>query len=312
MPTGFLSHPDFLAHDTGPGHPESAARLTAIIDGLQAHPGWPALRQFEPRPAAAEWLHQVHPPEHLAHVRAAASEGRALTPDTPVGNCSYDAALLAAGALLEACDRVVAGECRNAFCAVRPPGHHAEASMAMGFCLFNNIAVAARYLQANHGLAKVLIADWDVHHGNGTQAIFYPDPTVLYFSVHQYPHYPGTGAANETGEGAGAGATLNVPLPAGAGDAEFMAALEEQLTPAARQFQPDFILISAGFDAHIDDPLSGTRVTEAGFAAFTRLLCELADELCDGRLVSALEGGYNLRALARSVAVHVAELQWSS
>jgi acetoin utilization deacetylase AcuC-like enzyme len=218
---------------------------------------------------------------------------------------SYRVARLAVGGALAAVDAVTRDQVRNAFTAVRPPGHHALRDRAMGFCLFNNIAIAARYVQEHHGLERVLIVDWDVHHGNGTQAIFYEDPTVLYFSTHQYPFYPGTGAANETGAGAGLGFTVNAPLPAGSGDEEITTAFRGKLIPAAEAFRPQFVLVSAGFDAHRDDPLALLRVTEAGYAALTGIVLDLADRFAGGRLVSLLEGGYNLQALARSVEAHL-------
>jgi acetoin utilization deacetylase AcuC-like enzyme len=221
---------------------------------------------------------------------------------------SFDAALRAAGAAIYAVDQVMSGAAGNAFCAVRPPGHHALRNKAMGFCLFNNVAIAARYVQKKHGLAKVLIVDWDVHHGNGTQAAFYDDPTVLYFGVHQWPFYPGTGAADEKGEGRGLGTTVNVPLPAGSGDREFQRAFEEALEPAARAFRPDFVLISAGFDAHEGDTLGRMKVSTEGYARLTRIVRRIADPSARGRIVSVLEGGYNLDALAASVEAHLRAL----
>ncbi|HEX29514.1 TPA: histone deacetylase, partial [Candidatus Poribacteria bacterium] len=197
---------------------------------------------------------------------------------------------------------------KNVFCAIRPPGHHALKSRAMGFCLFNNVAIGARYIQRKYGLSKVLIVDWDVHHGNGTQAIFYDDPTALYFSTHQYPFYPGTGSREERGIGKGEGYTVNVPLPAGSGDEEYVRIFEEILRPKAIQFDPDFILISAGFDPYEDDPIGGMRVTPEGFAELTKIVKEIAEECCEGRLVSVLEGGYNLEGLAESVEAHILAL----
>ena len=212
------------------------------------------------------------------------------------------------GAVTQAVDRIIDDTLDAAFCAVRPPGHHALADRAMGFCLFNNVAIGARYAQQRHALSRILIVDWDVHHGNGTQAIFYDDPSVLYFSTHQYPFYPGTGARAETGRGAGAGFTINVPLPAGAGDAELIRAFQEELLPRALTFKPQLILISAGFDAHRDDPLAGLAVTEAGYAELTRIVRGIAEACCRGRIVSVLEGGYNLLALGRSVEAHLRTL----
>ena len=227
------------------------------------------------------------------------------SPDTPISEDSYDAALAAAGGVLAAVDAVMEGRIRNAFCAVRPPGHHSLPNQAMGFCLFNNVAIAARYLQKKHGVAKVLIVDWDVHHGNGTQEVFYDDPTVLYFSVHRYPFYPMTGSKAERGAGDGLGFIINVPLPAGTGDAEYRKAFREILMPKAMDFDPDFVLVSAGFDAHEDDPLGGMEVSSEGFAEMSRLVKQIADRCCEGRLVSVLEGGYDLEGLADSVEAHL-------
>jgi acetoin utilization deacetylase AcuC-like enzyme len=207
--------------------------------------------------------------------------------------------------VLAGVDAVTGGQVRRGFCAVRPPGHHATPSRGMGFCVFNNAAVAARYAQLTCELAKVLIVDWDVHHGNGTQEVFYRDPSVMYFSVHRWPFYPGTGSAAETGDGAGAGSTLNVPLPGGSGDEEFISALADVLVPAADEFAPDLVLISAGFDAHVSDPLGGMAVTTAGYAELTRIIVDLAERHCDGRVVSVLEGGYSLAGLGESVEAHL-------
>jgi acetoin utilization deacetylase AcuC-like enzyme len=218
---------------------------------------------------------------------------------------SYDVALWAAGGVLAACDEVMEGRAGRAFCAVRPPGHHASADVGMGFCIFNNAAVAARYLQKKHGLDRVLIVDWDVHHGNGTQGIFYRDGSVFYFSTHQWPWYPWTGAAEETGEGDGKGATLNVPLPAGSGDPEFIEAFEGKLRPAMDRFRPDFVLISAGFDSRTADPLGRFRLTDDGFRRLTEIVIAIARDHASGRLVSMLEGGYSLPGLASAVPAHV-------
>jgi acetoin utilization deacetylase AcuC-like enzyme len=231
-----------------------------------------------------------------------------LDPDTGVSPGSWRAALLSAGGALLACDAVLAGKARSAFVCTRPPGHHAEAGRAMGFCLFNNIAVAARHLQRAHGLGRILIVDWDVHHGNGTQHMFETDPTVFYFSTHQFPFYPGTGSARETGSGRGAGFTLNYPMPAGSGDAEYIEVFQSVLCPEIDRVQPEAILISAGFDAHRDDPLAGMSLTEKGYAALTSILREAAGRHCDGRIISLLEGGYDLQALAAAVEAHLLAL----
>ncbi len=300
MTTGFVYHPQFQQHDTGPGHPESPARLQAILDALERAPVNERLARHEPGMAAEKWLLEVHTAAHIERVREGCAEiFGMLDPDTSVCAESWEAALRAVGALLEAADRIVAGEWRNAFCAVRPPGHHAESDRAMGFCLFNNVAVAARYLQKQHDIKRVLIVDWDVHHGNGTQEIFDDDPTVFYFSLHQYPYYPGTGAASETGKNAGKGYTLNAPMPAGSSDEDYFAAVEKMLLPAAKEFKPEFILVSAGFDGHADDPLAAIRLSDAAYARLGKTIMELAAELCGGRLLVTLEGGYNLDVLGR-------------
>ncbi len=304
--TGFLSHAAFLDHDPGRGHPERPARLRAIQERLVLSGLRDELAGVEPRAASEEEIARIHPAAHVTRVREVCHgpEGM-LDWDTLVSEGSWDAARRAAGAGLEAVDRVVAGEWRNAFCALRPPGHHAERARAMGFCLFNNAAVAAAALREVHGLERVAILDWDVHHGNGTQHLFEKDPTVLYASLHQWPHYPGTGAADERGVDEGEGFTTNCPLAAGSGDAEWLRALEGEVLPALEAFRPQFLLLSAGFDAHRLDPLSETAVTVEGFATMTRRVVELADACCAGRVVSLLEGGYDPSALARSVQAHV-------
>jgi acetoin utilization deacetylase AcuC-like enzyme len=230
------------------------------------------------------------------------------TGDTHIGPRSYDVAVKAAGGVLNAVDAVAAHKSKNAFCVVRPPGHHATADRGMGFCLFNNIAIAARYAQKKHGVARALIVDWDVHHGNGTQDIFYTDGSVFYFSTHQSPWYPGTGAADETGEGAGAGKTLNVPCPAGTGRNEILDAFQHKLLPAARAFKPELTLISAGFDSRLGDPLGQFTLVDHDFADLTRILLEIADQFSGGRLISVLEGGYNLSGLGSAAAAHVGAL----
>jgi acetoin utilization deacetylase AcuC-like enzyme len=231
-----------------------------------------------------------------------------LDADTIISRDSYNVALLAVGGVLAGVDAVISNKVENAFCAVRPPGHHAEYERAMGFCIFNNTAVAARYIQRKHNLKKVLIVDWDAHHGNGTQNAFYQDPTVYYFSVHQFPHYPGTGKEDETGEKEGTGFTLNMPMAAGSGDLEYREAFEDILYPAAKQFLPDFILISAGFDGHKDDPLSNLNLTAEGYQSLTQIIVDLAKECCQGKLASILEGGYNLKAFSESVEAHLTAL----
>jgi acetoin utilization deacetylase AcuC-like enzyme len=305
--TGLVFHPDYLKHDMGTGHPESPARLRSVMGHLESSGVLSRLRRIEPRPASEDWITKVHTPAYVAYLEARVpATGRiSLDPDTSLSPGSLQAALLAAGGALAAADAIMAGEVEHAFCAVRPPGHHAEANRAMGFCLFNNVAIAARYLQQRHGVGRVLIVDWDVHHGNGTQHTFYEDPTVLFFSTHQFPHYPGTGRATERGAGAGDGLTVNVPMDPGQGDAEYRQVFEQVLLPAAERFKPDFVLISAGFDAHRDDPLAGMALTEEGYGQLTRLVCGIALQHAGGRVLSCLEGGYNLQALARSIERHL-------
>ena len=309
--TGLVTSPIFLRHDTGPGHPERPARLRAVLERLQASGLAGELELGEAEAADPAWAEALHDPAHVAAMATAIRRGaRALDAgDTAVSADSWKAALTAVGAAIGACDRVARGVWRNAFVAVRPPGHHAERDRAMGFCLLNNVAIAARYLQRERGLEKIAIVDWDVHHGNGTQHLFEDDPSVLFVSLHQFPHYPGTGAASERGTGAGEGFTLNCPMASGADDGDYLAAFEDRVLPAVESFDPDFVLVSAGFDAHRDDPLSGTRVSADGFRRMSRLLCELAEARCDGRLVSLLEGGYDLDALAASAEAHVGELR---
>lgn len=305
MTTLLLTSPRCLDHDMGDGHPERRQRLEAILAHLE-HAGPPGLQWREPAPAPVEAVRANHSEKHLDLIRNLSATGRlhALTPDTCVGPATWDAALLASGGALTAVDAVLAGRADNAFCLHRPPGHHAEWDTAMGFCFFNHVAIAARHLRAQ-GVPRVAIVDWDVHHGNGTQSAFYHDPDVFFFSVHQFPHYPGTGQAHETGAGQGSGTTLNVPIGAGHGDDEYVVILEERLRPALEEFRPDFLLLSAGFDAHHRDPLGDMELTQTGFARLTGQVLGMARDLCGGRLVSLLEGGYDLEATAAAVQAHL-------
>jgi acetoin utilization deacetylase AcuC-like enzyme len=308
--TGFLYDPIFLKHDTGAGHPERPERLTAIVERLERSGLMERLDRLKPAPASLEWITTVHTPEYVDHGRKSCEAGTGYvdSPDAPASRDSYEVALNAVGGVQVAIDAVMQGRVSNAFCAVRPPGHHALKDKAMGFCLFNNVAIGARYIQKKHKLSKVLIVDWDVHHGNGTQAAFYDDPSIFYFSVHQSPLYPGTGSAEEKGQGRGLGFTRNVPLPAGSGDAEYKEAFVEQLEPAAASFKPDFVLISAGFDSAEGDLLGSMKLTPEGYAELTRIVKRIAERYSHGRLVSVLEGGYNVERLAASVEAHVRAL----
>jgi acetoin utilization deacetylase AcuC-like enzyme len=305
--TGFLYDEVYLKHETGAGHPERPERLTAIMQRLEQQDVLQRLVRLKPAQASLEWITAVHTPEYVERVRRSCQAGTDYvdSPDAPASRDSYQVALYAVGGVQVAIDAVMVGKVTNAFCAIRPPGHHALKDRAMGFCLFNNVAIAAKYIQKKYKLRKVLIVDWDVHHGNGTQAAFYDDPTVFYFSVHQSPFYPGTGSAEEKGQGKGLGFTLNVPLEAGSGDARYLNVFREQLTPAAAAFKPDFVLVSAGVDAAKNDLLGGMKVTPSGYADLTRIVKEIAQQYCQGRLVALLEGGYNLQGLAESVEAHV-------
>ena len=303
---GFAWHDGCLDHDNGPGHPERPQRLTAIRDRLERGGTLEHLLAITPGAAPLAALARVHDEAYIeALQRACARAPLRLDPDTAVSEGSWTAALLSAGGGLAAVDAVCAGSTRAAFVCTRPPGHHAERDRAMGFCLFNNIAVAARHAQDRHGVERVAIVDWDVHHGNGTQHVFEEDDTVLYVSTHQWPFYPGTGARGERGRGRGLGATINLPLPAGAGDEEFEGIYATAVIPAIERFGPDLILISAGFDAHESDPLAGMALTTGGYGRLTEILRDAAASLCGGRIVSLLEGGYDLDALAASVETHL-------
>ncbi len=308
--TGFVFHDDYLKHYTGHYHVENPRRLISIVEHLKKTDLWGELVHIIPFPADLKWLLKIHTRNHVEFVKEMCAHGTQVLDfgDTIVCKDSYDVALLAAGGVLEAVDKVIDKTVRNAFCAIRPPGHHAEADRAMGFCLFNNIAIATRYIQEQCKLEKIAIIDWDVHHGNGTQNSFYDDSTVLYVSLHQYPHYPGSGSHAEVGGGRGKGFTLNFQMPAGSSDEDYLKFFEDSIIPALDLFHPDFILISAGFDAHRDDPLSSIQLTDDGFTKMMRMLKESAAKHCNGRIVSMLEGGYDLDALPRSVEAHLREL----
>jgi acetoin utilization deacetylase AcuC-like enzyme len=298
--TALVADRRYLDHYAGRVHPERPERVAAMLE-MAEHLKRPDLKLYAPRQAARAELALCHGEDYIAAVEHTATLERSnFDPDTHTSRATWQTATLAAGGVLTAVEAVLAGEADNAFAIVRPPGHHALANRAMGFCFFNNVAIAAAALLANHGLQRVLILDWDVHHGNGTQELFYASPQVLYMSLHQYPFYPGSGLFDEIGACAGAGYTVNVPLPASFGDDEYLRVFDDLLMPIARQFNPEFVLISSGFDCHYRDPLGGMRVTERGFLAMARRMKRLAAECCNGRMVAALEGGYDLKALADS------------
>jgi len=301
MKAGLVYDPIYLEHDTG-DHVENSRRLVDAMSYLKGTRIKEKLTCLPPRPASLEELEMIHAPEYISYVKSKAEKGGGwLDPDTVMSPKSYEAALYAAGGVLAAVEAVMKGEVDNAFALVRPPGHHAIHDRAMGFCIFNNVAIAAKFALSKFNLNRVLIADFDVHHGNGTQDAFYADPKVLYFSTHQYPFYPGTGWMDETGTGEGEDTTVNFPMAAGWGDEECLRAFNEVLVPVARRFRPDLILVSAGFDAHWADQLAMMKVTITGFAQMAMILKELAAELCQGHLVFTLEGGYNLRVVACSI-----------
>lgn len=304
MATALITHEDCLGHVTPPGHPEQVARLDAVLGALE---GIDLLRVSAPYVAEDDLL-RVHPKAHLEAVRRAVPESgwRSLDADTHVSPGSLGAALRAAGACVKAVDMVMTGEVANAFCAMRPPGHHAEREVAMGFCLFGSVSIAAKHALDHHGLARVAIVDFDVHHGNGTQDLVEEDARILFASTHQMPLYPGTGHADETGAHNN---VLNVPLAEGTGSAAFRAAIEREVLPAVDRFAPELLLISAGFDAHKADPLAGLMLETEDFAWVTARLCDLAETHCRGRVVSTLEGGYDLEALGASAAAHVRVLE---
>ncbi len=287
---------------TLPGHPENRDRLRSAMNLLQESGLLERLQEASVTPISQTQLHWIHPKRYVERVRTLDQTGGGyLDPDTYVVPGTYRAALASAGALVNVMEAVITGQAQNGMSLMRPPGHHALPEQGMGFCIFANVAIAARVAQRVFGLSRICIIDWDVHHGNGTEAIFYDDPTVAFFSVHQYPYYPGTGAAEDIGRGPGRGATMNVPLPPGVGDAGYLRIFEELLTPFVRRFQPDLILVSAGYDAHWQDPLASESLSLQGFVALARHVRTLAEECCHGKLVIALEGGYNLNVLSYGV-----------
>ena len=311
---GFVFHPTYESHEMGPGHPESPGRLRAIRSRLETTGTFGRLVSITPQPASREWVEKVHSPSYLQKLeaRSPSSGYTSLDADTTLCPSTVTAAYLAAGGAMSAADAVMTQRVDQAFCAVRPPGHHAESDQAMGFCFLNNVAIVTKYLQEKYGLERVLIVDWDVHHGNGTQHTFYDDPSVLFFSTHQFPHYPGTGRSTETGRGEGNGLTINIPMSGGQGDAEYCEVFHKVLAPATNEFRPDCIVISAGFDAHRDDPLASMNVTEEGYASLTKIVLDLAKQHASGRVISCLEGGYHLEGLSRAVEQHLVTMLESS
>src|SRR6185503_16522095 len=302
--------PVMLRHEPEGDHPENPKRLDAAMESVRALERQSRLTVVAPRPATEDEILRVHTPQYLKLVRAEIEAARrTLSPgDTDISSGSLGAALAAAGTVVSAVDAVVGGRARHAFCAVRPPGHHASQARGMGFCVFNNIAIGARHAARAHGIERILIADWDVHHGNGTQEVFWSDGSVLFFDTHQHPWYPGTGSPNETGEGKGRGRIVNRPFPAGAGREEILGAFRTGLVPAAERFRPELVMISAGFDSRAGDPLGKFTLTDADFAELTNVVVEIARQHARGRVVSVLEGGYSPEGLSRAVAAHLDRL----
>ncbi|HEV8592758.1 MAG TPA: histone deacetylase [Pyrinomonadaceae bacterium] len=314
MTTAIVHHPIYEKHDTGYEHPETSKRYRVVVDAIKADTELSKqLVEITPDRAQQGIVQAAHTKEHFKRVENAFADGLdRLDADTVISMQSFDAALFAAGGACRAVDAVMTGEASNAFVAVRPPGHHATAEHAMGFCLFNNVAVAARYAQNKYkDVERIAIVDWDVHHGNGTQGIFYVDPSVFFFSMHQYPWYPGTGSRGETGHGKGAGMTLNIPVKAHTPADEQKRSFESAIEEISTQMRPDLIMISAGFDAHLDDPLGQLRLVDHDFRSMTSTVLQWANEVCGGRVVSCLEGGYNLETLGETVRSHVAQLAGS-
>ncbi len=310
MATGLVTGSIYKDHITGHAHPERPARIEAVLNELQSQGLRDRLQEITPNPVDEESLLRVHSADYLKTAQSDIESGacQLSTGDTAICPASWEVAKMAAGGLVSAVDAVMSQVVDNAFCATRPPGHHACPDKGMGFCVFSNVAVAARYAQQKHGVGKVAIVDWDVHHGNGTQDVFYDDDSVLFFSTHQSPWYPGTGDADETGTGRGLGTTKNVPMVAGAGKDEVVAAFSDYLIPMCEKFRPELVLISAGFDSRRNDPLGGFTLDDDDFAELTRLMMSIAQQYAGGRIVSALEGGYSLEGVAKASSAHVAAL----
>lgn len=310
MTTALIFDPAYLKHETGTHHPESPERLKAILSALQNdEPLWTSLVHDSPRPVSDDDIMRCHGYRLVDHIRSLCEDGVPfIDRDTAICEASFEIAKLAAGAAVAGVERVLRGEIDNAFALVRPPGHHATSDRAMGFCLLNNVAIAARYAQVHFGADRVLIVDWDVHHGNGTQEIFYRDPSVFYVSAHQYPFYPGTGSASERGLDKGEGTTLNIPIAEGTPASAHREAIVEALAAIEKKFPPDLIIISAGFDARRDDPLGGLLLEDSDFREMTLRVMDIAERKASGRVVSVLEGGYNLHTLGETVRTHVRTL----
>ena len=311
MATALVHHPIYEKHNTGPGHPEMPERYRVVIGALRADEKlWQEVIEITPEKAQQGIVQAAHTKEHFKRIENAFANGLdRLDADTVISMQSFDASLYGVGGAIAAVDAVMEGKAQNAFVAVRPPGHHATAEHAMGFCLFNNVAVAARYAQNKYKeIERVAIVDWDVHHGNGTQGIFYSDPSVHFFSMHQYPWYPGTGSRGEAGQGRGLGSTLNLPVRAFTSANEQLRSFEAAIGDISANMKPDIIFISAGFDAHLTDPLGQLQLEDPDYVSMTRTVMQWANEVCDGRIVSCMEGGYNLSTLGETVRTHVETL----
>jgi acetoin utilization deacetylase AcuC-like enzyme len=308
--TGVVQDQRYLQHSAGSYHPESPERLAAVYAMLSQPSMAPKFVQIAPREATHKEIETIHSPSYVEYIASTDGQDNVyLDPDTATSPESYRIAKLAVGGLCNAIDAVMDKKVDNAFAFVRPPGHHAEKGSAAGFCIFNNVAIGAMHAINKYSLKKILIVDWDLHHGNGTQHSFYEDPRILYFSTHQYPYYPGTGSLQEIGRGKGEGYTINVPLSVGAGDASFVKIFRKILQPVALEFKPELVLLSAGFDTYYQDPLGGMRVTPVGFAALTRILLKIAESCCQGRFVAVLEGGYHIAGLTDSVKAVLEEMR---
>ncbi len=307
---GFITSPIYLEHKTNNRHPERPSRITSIIRQLKRDGIFYKLKHIEPYRPSINWIREVHNNSYIQRLEMASKNKNSFLDsiDTPINSKTYEVALWAVGGVMSAIDSIMDDTINRAFCAVRPPGHHAKKNSSMGFCFFNNIAIATRYLRDKYNIKKVLILDWDVHHGNGTQDFFYDDNNVFFVSLHQDKLYPGSGLQKDIGIGKGKNYTLNCPMPSHSIDIHYLKAFDEKIIPAINSFNPDFIMISAGFDAHIDDPLGEMSLTEKGFSLMTKEILKIAKRFCNGKIVSVLEGGYNLGALSKSVSTHIKAL----